>query len=60
MQAAHISQCSATNTTQKNKPKKIYRLLRDTEKLLSFPYHKRSADQNHIEASFQTGQIGHD
>jgi len=60
MQAAHVSQYSATNTTQKNKPKKIYRLLRDTEKLLSITHHKRSANQNHIEVSFHTGQIGHD
>jgi len=60
MQAAQVSQYSATNTTQKNKPKKIYRLLRDTEKLLSITHHKRSANQNHNEVSPHTGQIGHD
>ena len=54
------SQYSATNTIQKSKSKKTYRLLRDTGKLLSITHYKRSANQNHIEVSLHTGQTGHD
>ena len=37
----------------------IYREVEERE-LLSITYHKRSANQNHIEVSFHTGKIGHD
>ena len=42
------------------KTKMIYRLLRDTEKLLSITDYQRNANENHIEVSFHTDQIGHD
>ena len=57
---SNACQYSATNTIQKNKSKKTYRLLRDTGKLLSITHYKRSANQNHIEVSLHTGQTGHD